>query len=364
MTSSASSDAPPRDPSAAGVDVRQVPSIEDVRAAAKRIAEHAVRTPLLESPGLNDLAGGRVLLKAESLQRTGSFKFRGAFNRISQLSGPERQGGVIAFSSGNHAQGVALAAKLTGVAAVIVMPEDAPRMKIEATRGYGAEVVLIERDDDLREKVAAELAAERGATMVRPFDDFNVIAGQGTVGLEIVEQCETLGLKPDAVVCPCGGGGLISGTATAVQDRWPEFPIHAVEPERFDDTARSLASGRRLRNTETHGSICDALLVPTPGVLTFQINVRRLAGGFAVSDAETKQAMIAAFQHLKLVLEPGGAVALAALLSGRYDCGGKTTVVVASGGNVDADLYADVLSRDSGGANMPETTGSGLGGQA
>ena len=235
-------------------------------------------------------------------------------------------------------------------------------MKIEATRGYGAEVVLIERDDDLREKVAAELAAERRATLVRPFDDFDIIAGQGTVGLEIVEQCEALGVEPDAVLCPCGGGGLISGAATALQDRWPGLPIHAAEPEGFDDTARSLANGGRLRNTAIDGSICDALLVPTPGALTFQINVKRLAGGFAVSDAETEQAMIAAFQHLKLVLEPGGAVALATLLAGRYDYGGKTTVVVASGGNVDADLYADVLSRGS--AGRPRAGGSELGGQA
>ena len=347
MTSSASSDHPTSAEPVAGVDVSRAPSIGDIHAAAQRIAGQAVRTPLLESPGLNDLVGGRVLLKAESLQRPGSVKFRGAFNRISQLSEAERQGGVIAFSSGNHAAGVALAARLTGIAAVIVMPEDAPRMKIAATRAYGAEVVLIERDDDLREKVAAELAAERGATLVRPFDDFNVIAGQGTVGLEIVEQCEALGVEPDAVLCPCGGGGLISGTATALQDRWPGLPIHAAEPEGFDDTARSLASGRRLRNTVIDGSICDALLVPTPGVLTFQINVKRLASGFAVSDAQTEHAMIAAFQHLKLVLEPGGAVALAALLAGRYDCGGKTTVVVASGGNVDADLYADVLTSGS-----------------
>ncbi|MBM3517314.1 MAG: threonine/serine dehydratase [Alphaproteobacteria bacterium] len=335
MTSSHASDVPPAPAPA--------PSAAECRAAAGRLAGVAVRTPLLEAPLLNEQVGGRVLVKAEVLQRTGSFKFRGAYNRIGRLSPEARAGGVVAFSSGNHAQGVALAARLLGVPAVIVMPNDAPAVKIANTRRYGAEVVLIERDDELRERVARELTAERGATLVKPFDDPLVIAGQGTVGLEIVAQAEEAGIRPDAVLVPCGGGGLVSGTAIALTEHWPDVAIHAVEPEGFDDTRRSLASGRRERNPRETGSTCDALLSPTPGEVTFAINRRLLAGGLAVSDSEVAHAMAVAFDTLRLVIEPGGAVALAAVLSAKFDARRKTVVVVASGGNVDPALFAEVL---------------------
>ena len=336
MTSSPGSDATPI--------AFDLPTAADVAAAATRLRGAAVRTPLLEAPDLSAQVGGRILVKAEMLQRTGSFKFRGAYNRISRLSKAERGGGVVAFSSGNHAQGVAAAAGMVGIPSVIVMPEDAPQVKIDKTRGLGAEVVLYERDDEVRARVADEIAAERGAVLVRPFDDADIIAGQGTVGLEIAEQAAEAGIEPDAVLVPCGGGGLISGTAIALQDRWPELPVYAVEPEGFDDTARSLAAGHRVRNASGASSFCDALLSPLPGEITFAINRARLTGGIAVSDRAVATAMAAAFGMLRLVVEPGGAVALAAALEARFDCRGKTVVVVCSGGNVAPETFAEALA--------------------
>ncbi len=319
------------------------PTVHDIRSAANRLAGHIVHTPLIESVALNELLGGRILLKAESLQKTGSFKFRGALNRICQLSETERHAGVVAFSSGNHAQGVALAASLTQVSSTIVMPEDAPQSKISATRNYGADVILIERDDDLREKFAADLTEERGSVLVRPFDEFDIIAGQGTVGLEVIQQAESMGVIPDAVLCPCGGGGLVSGLSIALQDQWPKLSVFAVEPEGFDDTRRSLETGNRERNSVITGSICDALLAPTPGALTFAINKDRLSGSIIVRDTATKRAMAAAFQYLNLVVEPGGAIALGALLDGQYKVQDKTVVVVLSGGNVDTNVFTGAL---------------------
>ena len=321
-----------------------LPTAADVGAAAARLRGRAVRTPLLEAPDLNARIGGRLLVKAEMLQRTGSFKFRGAYNRIVRLSESERRGGVVAFSSGNHAQGVAAAAGMVGIPAVIVMPEDAPKGKIENTRGLGAEVVLYERDDEERAKVAAEIAERRGAVLVRPFDDADIIAGQGTVGLEIAEQADEAGVEPDAVLVPCGGGGLISGTAIALQERWPDLPVYAVEPEGYDDTTRSLAAGRRLRNEGAAQSFCDSLLSPLPGEITFAINRERLKGGIAVSDRAVAVAMAAAFGMLRLVAEPGGAVALAAALEAKFDCRGKTVVVVCSGGNVAPETFTEALA--------------------
>ena len=321
-----------------------LPTVADVGAAAARLRGRAVRTPLLEAPDLNARIGGRLLIKAEMLQRTGSFKFRGAYNRISQLSERERRGGVVAFSSGNHAQGVAAAAGIVGVPAVIVMPEDAPKVKIDDTRGLGAEVVLHARDDEERAKMAAEIAAKRGAVLVRPFDDADIIAGQGTVGLEIAEQADEAGFEPDAVLVPCGGGGLVSGTAIALQERWPDLPVYAVEPEGYDDTARSLAADRRVRNEGSAQSFCDSLLSPLPGEITFAINRVRLKGGIAVSDAAVAMAMAVAFGMLRLVAEPGGAVALAAALEAKFDCRGKTVVVVCSGGNVAAETFTEALA--------------------
>ncbi|MBT7510947.1 MAG: threonine/serine dehydratase [Rhodospirillaceae bacterium] len=316
------------------------PNIDDIRAAAARIEPYAVRTPLLESPHLNDAVGGRVLIKAEPLQRTGSFKFRGAFNAVSQIPEDKRKNGVVAFSSGNHAQGVAAAAGLLGMPAVIVMPEDAPALKIENTRGFGAEVINYDRYTDDREAIGAKISAERGATLIKPYDDPKIIAGQGTLGLEIVEQIDT---APDLVLGPCGGGGLISGTAIVVTEAFPNAQVFAVEPEDFDDTARSLKQGTRQEIDPDARSICDALLPTTPGELTFAINLALLAGGLVVSDAQVKEAMRQAFLRLKLVVEPGGVVALAAALSGAVDCRDKVTVCICSGGNVDPNFFADVL---------------------
>jgi threonine dehydratase len=322
-----------------------LPDLAAVEAAARRIAPHALRTPLLESPLLNRILGGRLLVKAEPLQRTGSFKFRGAYNRISQLSVEERKRGVVAFSSGNHAQGVAHAAALCQAPSIIVMPSDAPAIKIANTKAYGAEVLLYDRHGEDREAIGRRIAAERGAILVPPFDDPQVIAGQGTVGLELALQCAELGIAPDAISAPAGGGGLIAGISIAAKAKLPKARIIAAEPAGFDDHGRSLQSGRRESNAPGATSLCDALLAPSPGELTFAINRLNLSGAVAVTDAEVADAMRAAFTYLKLVVEPGGAVAVAGVLSGKLDCGGKTIVVVASGGNVDQLLFADILSR-------------------
>jgi threonine dehydratase len=321
--------------------------ITAIEAAAKRIAPVAVLTPLLESPLLNRRLGGRLLLKAEMLQRTGSFKFRGAYNRISQLNADERRRGVVAFSSGNHAQGVAHAAALCGAPAVIVMPADAPTIKIENTRAYGAEVVLYDRRRDDREAIGRGIAAERGSILVPPFDDPHIIAGQGTVGLEIAAQCGALGITPDAVIAPGGGGGLVAGVSTAIRAKMPQSSIYVAEPRDYDDYTRSLASGRRESNAMDRISICDALQSPMPGELTFAINRTTLDGGLTVSDVEVAEAMRTAFTLLKVVIEPGGAVALASVLSGKLQPRGKTIVVVASGGNVDPELFGEILLRKS-----------------
>lgn len=319
------------------------PAFEDVVQASERIAGHAVVTPLLESPELNEAVGGRLLIKAECLQRTGSFKFRGAFNRLSQLSPDERKRGVVAFSSGNHAQGVAAAAKILGLPAVIVMPADAPALKIENTRAYGAEVVLYDRWTESREAIGQDIAEKRGCVLVKPFDDPGIIAGQGTTGLELCNQANSLGVKLDVVMAPCSGGGLIAGIALAVSHHFPEARIYSAEPEHFDDLARSLAAGERLVNDGGHRSFCDALMAPMPGELTFPIHRRLLAGGLAVSDAETARAMTAAFLRLKLVVEPGGAVALAAALGGKVDLRGKCAAVICSGGNVDSVTFCQAI---------------------
>ncbi|MDW8124205.1 MAG: threonine/serine dehydratase [Geminicoccaceae bacterium] len=314
-------------------------ALETIREAASRLAGVAVRTPLLCDTPLDRLVGGRLLLKVEPLQRTGSFKFRGAYNAIARSA----KSTVVAWSSGNHAQGVALAAALLGRRAIIVMPADAPRIKIDRTRAFGAEVVLYDRVRESREAVGTRIALETAAEIVAPYDDPRVIAGQGTVGLEIVEQARAAGRVPDLVFVPCGGGGLVAGCATALKGLLPRVRVFSVEPEGHDDTARSLAAGERLANPPGVRSFCDALLAPEPGRLTFAINRRLLAGGLVVSDAEVRRAMRLAFSELKLVLEPGGAVALAAVLSGRVDCRGRTVAVVLSGGNVDPEPFARLL---------------------
>jgi threonine dehydratase len=316
----------------------------DIDAAAETIAPVAVRTPLLTSAALDERIGARVFLKPEVLQRTGSFKFRGAFNKLSSIPQARRAGGVVAFSSGNHAQGVAAAAQILDMKATIVMPADAPASKRERTKSYGAEVVLYDRDKEDREAIAQDIATKRGATLVRPYDDPFVIAGQGTVGREIAEDMAALKLTPDVVVAPASGGGLIAGVATAVKARFPQAQLIVAEPESFDDHTRSLRAGKREPHAYEGRTICDALMASIPGELTFAINIKLLSHGVTASDAEVGQAMAFAFRELKLVVEPGGAVGLAALLSGKIEARGKTVVIVLSGGNVDADLYAKLIA--------------------
>lgn len=314
----------------------------DIEQAAERLDGVSVRTPLLRNFELDQVAGGTVLIKPECLQVTGSFKIRGAYNRLSQLTLDEAANGVVAWSSGNHAQGVAAAGAMLGIRTTIVMPEDAPTAKLENTRRLGGEVVTYDRYAGDREAIARTIAAERNAALVPSYDHEHIIAGQGTVGLEIAEDAVALGLPPEQVLIPCGGGGLSSGSALALKSRLPDVLVYAVEPEDFDDTARSFARGERVRIDDTARSICDALQTPMPGVLTFEINKRLLAGVLTVSDAEVRAAIRFAFRNLKLVIEPGGAVALAAVLSGKVDTQGKTTVVVASGGNIDVAMFAKI----------------------
>ena len=319
-------------------------SAADVDAAAAVVAPFAVRTPLLSLPVLNERMGTRIFLKPETLQRTGSFKFRGAFNKLSSIPVEKRSGGVVAFSSGNHAQGVAAAAKILHMQATIVMPTDAPLSKRERTKSYGAEVVLYDRDREDREAIAREIAGKRGATLVKPYDDPFVIAGQGTAGREIAEDMAALGLSPDIVVAPASGGGLIAGVATAVKARFPAADVIVAEPESYDDHGLSLRAGKRERHHAAGRTICDALMAAIPGELTFAINSQLLSRGVIASDAEVAAAVAFAFHELKLVVEPGGAVGLAALLAGRIDSKGKNVVVVLSGGNVDADMFAKLVA--------------------
>jgi len=316
-----------------------LPSFEGVLDAARQIDGVAVRTPLIESPALNAVVGGRVLMKAENLQRAGAFKFRGAYNRISRLNAEEKARGVVAFSSGNHAQGVAAAAALVGTSAIIVMPSDSPRVKVGGVIGFGGEVRLYDRWTESREAIGAAIAAERGSVLVPPFDDPFIIEGQGTVALEMLDQADA---PMDQLLCGASGGGLMAGINLVMAERSPQTKVIVVEPEAYDDTARSLAAGERVGHPEGPPSICDALMSPMPGVLTWPIN-RRLAGALTVSDAEVAEAVRFAFRHLKLVVEPGGAVSLAALLSGKSETKGRTTGIVLSGGNVDAVLYGEIL---------------------
>jgi threonine dehydratase len=308
------------------------------------LAPFAVRTPLLSSPALDERTGARVFLKPEMLQRTGSFKFRGAFNKLSSIPQGVRSGGVVAFSSGNHAQGVAAAAQILNMQATIVMPADAPLSKRERTKGYGAEVVLYDRDREDREAIAREIAERHGATLVRPYDDPFVIAGQGTVGREIAEDMAARDITPDIVIAPASGGGLVAGVATAVKARYPQAMVMSAEPEAFDDHARSLRAGKREAHNARGRTICDALMAAIPGEITFAINSRLLTKGVTASDAEVGEAVGFAFRELKLAVEPGGAVGLAALLAGHVDARGKTVVIVLSGGNVDSDLYARLIA--------------------
>jgi threonine dehydratase len=324
-----------------------LPDFEDVQAAARRLSGHARVTPLLHATHLSELKGATVLVKAENLQVGGAFKFRGAYNRLSQLSEAERARGVVAWSSGNHAQGVAAAGQQLGVRTTIVMPHDAPRMKVDNTRRFGGEVVFYDRYNESREEIGHRICEERGATAVPPFDDPHIIAGQGTVGLEIAEQAKALGYELDALLVPASGGGLLAGCALAMHGVSPRTRVYSVEPQGFDDLARSLSSGRRESNSPGGRTLCDALMAPSPGEITFPIHKRLVSGGFAVSDAQVLAAIAYAWRELKLVLEPGGAVTLAAVLHDVFECKGRTVALVLSGGNVDASVFRDALAAES-----------------
>ncbi len=318
-------------------------SFEGVRDAARQLSGVAVRTPLVESPALNDRLGGRVLLKCETLQHAGAFKFRGAWNRISRLTPEELQRGVVAYSSGNHAQAVAAAARRMGTSAIIVMPADSPRVKVEGVIAFGGEVRSYDRYRESREAIGEEIARTRGSVLVRPFDDPFVIEGQGTTGLEIVEQAAEIGAPIDQLLCGTSGGGLIAGINLTLAALAPDVPVIGVEPAAYDDTRRSLAAGARMTHPPVDKpSICDALMTDRPGELTFPIN-RRLREVVTVSDAEVAEAVRVAFRTLKLVVEPGGAVSLAALLAGKVETRDRTSAIVLSGGNVDPGLFADII---------------------
>lgn len=323
----------------------EVPSFADIEAAQRRIAPYAVRTPLVESPGLGAKSGGRVFLKLENLQRTGSFKFRGACNRILLIPEAQRARGVVAFSSGNHAQGVAAAAQIFGIPALIVMPADAPKAKIAGTRAYGAEIVSYDRLHDDREAIAAKICAGRGATLIKPYDNSGVIAGQGTAGIEIAEDLARFGVTPDGVAVPCSGGGLVAGIALGLRGKGIAAPVHSVEPENFDGMKRSLAAHAResAPGTSQGGrlSIADALMAPIPGVHVFALADGLLAPGIAVNDEELRRAVAFAATNLKLLAEPGGAAALAAFLAGKLT--GRNLVLVISGGNADFATVADAV---------------------
>jgi len=320
-----------------------LPVFADIVDAAERLKGWARLTPLLENSILNDQLGFRLIVKPECLQRTGSFKFRGAFNKISRIPEDQRANGVVAFSSGNHAQGVAAAATLMGMKSTIIMPKDAPKAKIENTKALGGTVVLFDRLTESREEIGERLKNETGATLVKPYDDPMIMAGQGTIGLEIASQTTDLGAKPDVIIVPAGGGGLISGTALAISETIG-CPVYSAEPASYDDTKRSLEAGSRQSVPIDAVSICDALMAPTPGVLTFAVNARLLAGGLSVTDDEALMAMKTAMLSLKIVVEPGGAVALAAALTQKIDLKGKTVVVVCSGGNADPEMLSRALA--------------------
>jgi threonine dehydratase len=322
---------------------QQLPTYGDVVAARRRLGSLACITPLIEHPALNAAVGARVLLKAENLQRVGAFKFRGAYNKIAQVDKSAYPGGVVACSSGNHAQGVAAAAALRGLKSTIVMPADAPRLKIERTKAFGGEVVPYDRVKEDRDAIAREICDRRGAAYIHPFDDPDVIAGQGTAGLEMMEQAEAIGAVPDIVLVGASGGGLIGGISLAVKEKSPATQIWSVEPADFDDLARSLRKGERQRNAALSGSICDALLSATPGLLTFEMAKKNLAGGLSVTDEEARVAVRFAFRELKLVVEPGGAVSLAAILAKKLPFEGKTVAAVLSGGNIDPTLFAEII---------------------
>lgn len=326
-----------------GEQQRSVPSMAEIEDAQKTLRSVINETPLLENTEVNTALSGRLLIKAETIQRTGSFKFRGAYNRIRQLNKGQLKRGVIAYSSGNHAQAVACAAGLVGTQSLIVMPDDAPANKIARTRELGAEIVTYDRAIETREDIADRIGDERNMVMVPPNEDVRVLAGAGTLALELIQQAKQRGAVLDAVLVPCGGGGLTAATALVVEALSPSTKVYGVEPELFDDTRRSLEAQKRVANPKGRKTICDAIMTDTPGELTFSINRDRLAGVLTVSDDEVRAAMRFAFDHFKVVIEPGACVGLAAVLSGKIDIENQIIATVATGGNVDAASYCAAL---------------------
>ncbi|WP_419904114.1 threonine ammonia-lyase [Kiloniella sp.] len=325
------------------MNTESAPDFSDILDARDNLLGKAIRTPLLENADLNRIAGGRVFIKPEVLQHTGSFKFRGAYNFICRLNDEQKQRGLVSYSSGNHAQGVAYAAKLLGAKATIIMPSDAPEIKINNTRGFGAEVILYNRFEDDREAIGNRIMHESGALLIPPYDHPFIIAGQGTCGLEIAEQAKEIGVVLDGVVICCGGGGLTSGAALAIKELSPTTQIYSAEPKGFDDTAKSLLKGHRVSVSPTARSICDAVLTPTPGEMTFSLNSQLVSKGLVVSDEEVRKAVKFAFNTLKLVVEPGGAVALASVLQQRIETKEKAIALTLSGGNVDPSRFLECL---------------------
>ena len=323
--------------------ILNLPKFDDVISASEKIASYAVKTPLLKAEDLSEKLSADIYIKPECLQRVGAFKFRGAFNRLSRLTEDEKKRGVVAYSSGNHAQGVALSARLLGIHAIIVMPEDSPKMKLENTKNYGAEVITYDRETESREEIADKISQERGCTVVPSFEDFYIIAGQGTVALEAVKQAQEKDVKLDMFMTPIGGGGLISGCSIAVKELSPDIEIYGVEPEGFDDVKRSLESGKIEHNEKPSGSICDAILTVHPEPMTHKIMSENLAGVLTVTDDEVLRAMKYAWEKLNLVVEPGACVALAAVLHKKIGVTGKKVCIVLSGGNVDEETFIKAL---------------------
>lgn len=323
-------------------------TIEDIERARQRIKDAVVLTPLHHSAELNERTGASVWIKPESLQHIGAFKFRGAYNRLCQFDAQQKSLGAVAFSSGNHAQGMAYAAKLLGIEATIVMPSDAPAIKLAGTKKHGARIVPYDRRSESREKIAEAIAHETGAVLVPAYDDEDIIAGQGTLALELMEQLRASNRGLDILLSPCGGGGLLAGVSTAIKARSPGTEVYGVEPQGYDDHYRSLQAGERVAVDTNQHSICDALMAPTPGEITWKINSQLVSGFLRVSEADVRHAISFAFRYLKLVIEPGAAVALAALLQGKTaeihgGVGGKSVAIILSGGNIDPQILQDCL---------------------
>ena len=312
--------------------------------AYKRIKDQVLRTPLITSEYINKILNAQVYFKLENLQWTGSFKLRGAMNKIMQLNVDQRKNGVVAYSSGNHAQAVAYASNINGISSIIIMPKNAPLIKINNTKKYGAQVILYDPLVESREKMANKISEDQGRTLIRPYDDLDIIAGQGTSGKEIVQEMIRLKLSPDLYLCCCGGGGLIAGTSTYLKYQFPNIDCYAVEPEEFNDTQISLEKNEITPVIQGSQSVCDALLAPQPGELTFSINRKILRGGLSVNDNEVKDTIIQLAENLKIVVEPGGVVAASALLNNRLEIRNKTVIVMVSGGNIDNEFFSQIVN--------------------